>query len=412
MARYILMAALVLSPTWKYEKMDQETIKSQDKEKESEKALTTMTKQMKDTENLTVQLQPQFQKNNTTQKQKDRLFFKPAFTALNLDTVFFLLLIHTCGADWVQSISTLSQHMWSIGVLAELAFSVILTVYGAYKWKQGKKQDSDEIKAKPQYLEKMDEELNNELYKLNMFLCLRRLLENHRELFKLQLEDVEREREDNKEKIQSVEKLITESEREKATETTEELLREKKKLLSAQWKLERKKEDLEKLQLNTEKVLQSEEADGLLTRMIERKQNLEKGAHSLATKEELDNEVYKIIMFLCQRRLLENHRHTHNTQTHNCSWKDGEREDNKEKIQSVEKLITRSEREKATEATEELLREKQKLLSAQWKLERKKEDLEKLQLNTEKVLQSEEADGLLTRMTERKQNLEKKDEGT
>ncbi|XP_036967443.1 uncharacterized protein LOC119026892 isoform X1 [Acanthopagrus latus] len=273
MARYILMAALFLIPLWKYEKMDPDTIQSQVKEKESEKALTNLTEQMKDTENLT---EPQFQMNNTTQNQKDRLFFKPAFTALNLDTVFFLLLIHTCGADLVQSISTLSQHMWSIGVLAELAFSVILTVYGAYKWKQGKKQDSDEIKAKPQYLEKTDEELNNELYKLNMFLCQRRLLENHRELFKLQLDDVEREREDNKEKIQSVEKLITESEREKATETTEELLREKQKLLSAQWKLERKKEDLEKLQLNTEKVLQSEEADGLLTRMTEKKQNLEK----------------------------------------------------------------------------------------------------------------------------------------
>ena len=142
--------------------------------------------------------------------------------------------------------------------------------------KEGRNQDSDEIKAKPQHLEKTKEELDNEVYKIIMFLCQRRLLENHRELFKLQLEDVEREREDNKEKIQSVEKLITESEREKATETTEELLREKQKLLSAQWKLERKKEDLEKLQLNTEKVLQSEEADGLLTRMTEKKQNLEK----------------------------------------------------------------------------------------------------------------------------------------
>ncbi|XP_036967481.1 chromosome partition protein Smc-like [Acanthopagrus latus] len=142
--------------------------------------------------------------------------------------------------------------------------------------KEGRNQDSDEIKAKPQHLEKTKEELDNEVYKIIMFLCQRRLLENHRELFKLQLEDVEREREDNKEKIQSVEKLITESEREKATETTEELLREKQKLLSAQWKLERKKEDLEKLQLNTEKVLQCEEADGLLTRMTEKKQNLEK----------------------------------------------------------------------------------------------------------------------------------------
>ncbi|XP_030286831.1 uncharacterized protein LOC115589809 [Sparus aurata] len=143
--------------------------------------------------------------------------------------------------------------------------------------KEGQNQDSDEVKAKPHLLEKTNEELDNEVYKMNMFLCLRRLLENHRELFKLQLEDVEREREDNKEKIQSVEKLITESEREKTTEKTEELLREKQKLLSAQWKLERRKEELEKVQLNTEKVLQSEEADGLLNRMTERKQNLEKG---------------------------------------------------------------------------------------------------------------------------------------
>ncbi|XP_030287678.1 uncharacterized protein LOC115590456 [Sparus aurata] len=147
--------------------------------------------------------------------------------------------------------------------------------------KEGQDQNSDEIKAKPQLLEKIKEELDNEVYKMTMFLCYRSMLENHRELFKLQLEDMEREREDNKEKIQSVEKLITESEREKATETTEELLREKQKLLSAQWTLERRKEELKKVQLNTEKVLQSEEADGLLTRMTERKQNLEKGAYSL-----------------------------------------------------------------------------------------------------------------------------------
>ncbi|XP_030286835.1 rho-associated protein kinase 1-like [Sparus aurata] len=323
--RYILLAALVIFPTWKYENMDQDTMKSQDKEKESEKALTTLTEQMQDNQNLTVQLQPQFQKNstkqnqkdqiddtmddiiekekeelvkkntqlqkellnkdkhwedkvtilmeektelenqrdslkqrldelekekeinkqklqaveknNTMQNQKDRLFFNPAFTALNLDTVFFILLIHTCGA---------SQHSSK---------------------KEGKKQDSNEIKAKPQHLEKT---------KIILFLYLWRLLENHRELFKLQLEDVEREREDNKEKIQSVEKLITESEREKATEKTEEILREKQNLLSAQWKLEWRKEELEKLQLNTEKVLQREEADGLLTRMTERKENLEK----------------------------------------------------------------------------------------------------------------------------------------
>ena len=150
--------------------------------------------------------------------------------------------------------------------------------------KEGKNQDSDEMKAKPQHLEKTNEELDNEVYKIIMFLCHRRILENQRELFKLQLEDMEREREDNKEKIQSVEKLITESEREKATEKTEEHLREKQNLLSAQWKLERRKEKLEKLQLNTEKVLQNEDADSLLTRMTERKDNLEKEACSLGKR--------------------------------------------------------------------------------------------------------------------------------
>ncbi|XP_073331649.1 uncharacterized protein [Pagrus major] len=178
---------------------------------------------------------------------------------------------YCCSQKMGSSLSHSDLRLTRQVVVGGVAVCVVV-----WTWKRSKKKeknlDLDETKAKHQDLQKTNEELDNEVYKRIMLICLRRLLENHRELFKLLLEDVEREREDNKEKIQSVERLITESEREKATEKTEEHLREKGKLLNAQWKLERRKEELEKLQLNTDKVLQSEEADGLLTRMTKTKE--------------------------------------------------------------------------------------------------------------------------------------------
>ncbi|XP_035850017.1 uncharacterized protein LOC116052093 [Sander lucioperca] len=65
---------------------------------------------------------------------------------------------------------------------------------------------------------------------------------------------------------------------------------------------------------------------------------------------------------------------------------EGEREVNKQNLQAVEKEIT--EREAAFDKPEELLREKEDLLQAQWKLDQTKKDNERQLLNTERLLEA------------------------
>lgn len=66
---------------------------------------------------------------------------------------------------------------------------------------------------------------------------------------------------------------------------------------------------------------------------------------------------------------------------------DQEMEKNKEKLHSVEYQIEASEKEKTTDKRDRHLEEKQNLLNCQWKLERRKEYIEKLLLNVEKLQQ-------------------------
>ncbi|XP_036967452.1 uncharacterized protein LOC119026896 isoform X2 [Acanthopagrus latus] len=96
---------------------------------------------------------------------------------------------------------------------------------------------------------------------------------NQREKLRLQLEEIENEREENKGKLQLVEKEIEESEKEKTADRTEGYLREKKALLNAQWKLEKRKEEVEKQQLNMEKLLQK--AEDMNVTMTDRKRKVE-----------------------------------------------------------------------------------------------------------------------------------------
>lgn len=158
---------------------------------------------------------------------------------------------------------------------------------------QGRKnEDLDDEKVKLQEeLQKTNEKLDNVAYNMTLFMNMRRILENQSEQFKLQLEDVEREREANKEKLESVEKLITENERDKTEGHLH--IREKNKILNAQRKLVKRKEELEKLHLNTEKVLQSEEAEGVLTRMTEKKKVLEDDKEQLHEQEEGCSSAYQ-----------------------------------------------------------------------------------------------------------------------
>ncbi|KAL7375507.1 hypothetical protein ABVT39_018599 [Epinephelus coioides] len=95
------------------------------------------------------------------------------------------------------------------------------------------------------------------------FSSITRILGNQREQFRLDLEDVQTEMEKIREKLQVLERNIAECEERQEIHSTEEYLRDKQRLLRVQWQLERRKEELEQLQLNTERVLQSREAEGL-----------------------------------------------------------------------------------------------------------------------------------------------------
>lgn len=119
------------------------------------------------------------------------------------------------------------------------------------------------------------------------FSSITRILENQREQFKLQLEDTQNEMEEIKEKLQVLEREIAECEERKEIDKTKEYLREKQKQLNAVWKLDKRKGELEKLQLNTEKLLQRTEADGFII-LTEMKMKLKNDMKQ--TKERLDEE--------------------------------------------------------------------------------------------------------------------------
>lgn len=78
-------------------------------------------------------------------------------------------------------------------------------------------------------------------------------LENQKGQLKKYQEITETLREENKQKLQSVEKEITE--REMTFDKPEELLGEKENLLREQWKLDQTKKDNERQLLNIEKLL-------------------------------------------------------------------------------------------------------------------------------------------------------------
>ncbi|XP_049424659.1 uncharacterized protein LOC125884005 isoform X2 [Epinephelus fuscoguttatus] len=124
--------------------------------------------------------------------------------------------------------------------------------------------------------QKTQEELAAWAVVLTPLMDLKRGLWGQREEFRLQLEEIDREREESKEKLQLVEEAIAESEKEKATDKTEGYLREKQSLLKAQWKLEKRKEELENQQLNMEKLLQKTE--GTIATITERESGEPHGA--------------------------------------------------------------------------------------------------------------------------------------
>ncbi|XP_044040250.1 uncharacterized protein LOC122870248 isoform X1 [Siniperca chuatsi] len=261
--RYTFLSALttVLAlSTWKYHfQKDENTVhdkiipllqqESQEKEKEGGKVLTTLVEQKKELRELTDK--PKLKKNCTDLNPKVRLFFKPAFTAFSLDSVLVLLIIHTFGADLVASISTVSGYMSSTGGLLDLAFSFILAGYAMYKWKREKAELVTENTQLQNESLKKEKERKDAVATLTE---VKTELESQRGRLKELLKEVEREREVNKQRLQSVETDITE--REITFDKPEELLKEKENLLKDQWKLDEKKKSCEGQLLNNERLLE------------------------------------------------------------------------------------------------------------------------------------------------------------
>lgn len=91
--------------------------------------------------------------------------------------------------------------------------------------------------------------------------------------FKQELDEIEKERKDNKDKINLVDKNIRDSEAEKATDKTDGYLRGKENLLNAQDKLEKRKEEVEKQHLKLHHLLQRTE--DVMTAITERRKKVE-----------------------------------------------------------------------------------------------------------------------------------------
>ncbi|GLD68570.1 uncharacterized protein AKAME5_001988300 [Lates japonicus] len=138
---------------------------------------------------------------------------------------------------------------------------------------------NEELNNKEKSLEDVKEEIVN---LINLPFCIiTRILENQGEQFNLELTGLQVEIEKIREKLQSVEREITECERRNDTDRKGELLKEKQRLLNELWRPERKKEQLERLQLNTKKLLQDAEAEDLIKMTIKRKEKLKNDIQQL-----------------------------------------------------------------------------------------------------------------------------------
>ncbi|XP_062301200.1 uncharacterized protein LOC134006128 isoform X2 [Scomber scombrus] len=116
----------------------------------------------------------------------------------------------------------------------------------------------DALNFQKQTLENQKDQLKEKLQqKANMADGLKeqkQTLENHKDQMKLQLKEVEKKKEENKEKLLSVENKITEAENKKKDKGG--LLKEKENLTDVKWKLDEQKTNWEKLILSVEQMLQ------------------------------------------------------------------------------------------------------------------------------------------------------------
>lgn len=152
---------------------------------------------------------------------------------------------------------------------------------------------NDDSERKKRLLRRQSEETREERQTLATVLTplkeVKKGLMNQRDQLKRLLEEIEKERQENKEKVRLVEIEITASENNNATERTQGYLREKQNLLNAQWKLETRKEEMEKQQLDMDRLLQKIES--VMTTTEERKRKVENRRQAIHSQlEDLESE--------------------------------------------------------------------------------------------------------------------------
>ncbi|XP_050924496.1 chromosome partition protein Smc [Lates calcarifer] len=194
----------------------------------------------------------------------------------------------------------------TVGVSA----GIPILIYGLAYQEQRKGKKSKDLEERMQNLK---EELNNEEKSLedvkkeiinlkNLAFCIiTRILENQGEQVNLELTDLQPEIEKIREKLQSVESEITECEKRNDIDRKGELLKEKQRLLNELWRPERKKEQLERLQLNTKKLLQDVGPEDLIKMTIEMKEMLENDIQQLKKQLEEKKKEWEVKQQSCCR---------------------------------------------------------------------------------------------------------------
>ncbi|XP_051285353.1 uncharacterized protein LOC127379587 isoform X2 [Dicentrarchus labrax] len=296
-----------------------------------------------------------------------------SFPPRTLVILTMFLLIQTCGGaeetshEWpYMKVDTepkaplpsyLSEHpiLLGFGVLA--VFAILLTICSFCNKSTGVTENpSAESQQSP--LDSPTEVLVHSSKKEKKKI-VSKLMEQKKDVVKLmedlqsQCLEVDREKVENKEKLQLVEKELENE----TVDNRQELLREKENLLESKWKLEEKKTNKEKVLLQTEKLLQiiddvtGEEDHYIVSKLLEQKKDI------VNLMKELQSQ---------------------------CLEVDRENMENKKKLQLVEKELENE----TVHNRQELLKEKENLLKSKWKLEEKKTNKEKVLLQTERLLQA------------------------
>ncbi|XP_035984911.1 uncharacterized protein LOC118558486 [Fundulus heteroclitus] len=123
-----------------------------------------------------------------------------------LDTVFILLLIHSCGADLLAALSAVICRLFSIDVFVDLVFGMT-TIYYMQKWKREREVLLDTIFELQRQLMEREQDKRDETATL---VEVKTKLKTWMDHLRIIAEEAEAKIEENKQKLKSVEMGYTE----------------------------------------------------------------------------------------------------------------------------------------------------------------------------------------------------------